>query len=164
MAPMPNTNIQKQSSGDFEGGNAAPTFAIVPNDVMCCCKPLMCMTCWNNEKEFQSRPGITCDHANCTNQAYSECNGDVRFFICGPRLHAGCGRQLCQTHMKWIQYTDGLHNFTSCTDGCADEGHKAVWLWNYCLGGYLFACCCTCGWSRHKKKRMFVNGQTVDRD
>ena len=95
MAPMPNTQIQSDSQ--FEGGNgAAPTFVTVDNDVMCCCKPGLCCAkarcCFNGSREFQSRPGVTCDHAGCNNQAYTDCNGDVRYLFCGPRLHAGCGK------------------------------------------------------------------------
>ena len=125
MAPMPNTQIS--SDTQFEGGgNPTPTFVTVPNDVCCLFRP-PCKI--NASKEFQSTPGITCDFAGCNNQAYAYCNGDFKYGYCGPRMHAGCGKQLCQTHMKWIQYSNGYHECVACSDGCADQAHKAVWLW-----------------------------------
>ncbi len=161
MAPMPNQNLKTDESVQYEGGNRpAPTFVTVPNDVCYFWKP-PCKI--NAAKEFQSIPGVTCDHAGCNNQAYGYCNGDIKFMACGPRLHAGCGKQVCQTHMRWIQYSDGIHECVSCSDGCADEAHKAVWLWNRCLGGCICCCMCTCGWGSQKKKKMFVNGQVVER-
>lgn len=83
---------------------------------------------------------------------------------CGPRHHAGCGKQLCEKHMKWINYTDmtGSVNFTSCDDGCAEEAHGAfafaVW------GAWLWMWVCTWGWFWHQKKKKFVDGEVTDDD
>lgn len=158
MAPMPNQDL---SDTQMEGGGGTPVYMTVPNDIACCWKA-PCKI--NSQKEFKGWPGVTCDHAGCNNQAFSYCNGDIKFMAIGPRLHAGCGKNLCQTHMKWIQYSDGLHECTSCSDGCADEAHKAVWLWNRCLAGCIWPCMCTCGWGSSKKKKMFANGAVVERD
>ena len=87
---------------------------------------------------------------------------DINFFFCGPRTHAGCGKFLCQLHMRWINYSDGFHDLVACSDGCDKDAHNACCL--NALWFILLLPMCTCGWSKHKKLRAFVDGQVVERD
>ena len=90
MAPLPNQTISSIQEQELEGGTTAqePKFVEVPNDVNMCFRP----PCWciNAKKEFRSLTNIKCEIEGCTNEALASCNGDLKYWGCGPRLHAGC--------------------------------------------------------------------------
>ena len=95
MAPMPNLNLGSDTQFEGGAGKGCPVYVDVKNDVCCCFIPRICHTKINEYKEFKKLPGITCEHDGCTETAITYCNGDIKFAACGPRLHAGCGKNLC---------------------------------------------------------------------
>ena len=94
--------------------------------------------------------GVTCEMPGCQQQAVAQCQGDIRFCpqCDGPKAYSGCGRLLCQAHMKWTNHESAIGERVCCnTEEChgtaKNECMKMTALYVCCQP---FACCiCMCG-------------------
>ena len=136
MAPMP-------GQGSKEVAWENPQFPQVDNDCSCLCRPSLCFGL--KSKELHTIQGKKCEVPSCSNAAVTTCHGDVKFCApCnGPTTWSGCGRALCQNHVKYMTIGQMQGEVLSCdTEECYGEAKSSMAKW-HCL----FPCFCAPLWS-----------------
>ena len=165
MAPSPMT-----TGGGPPQKENSPVYAEAMNEVHCCCiHPIHCFSKKHTMKSIEliRVPNTKCDIPNCGNIAFGHCKGEYKYMGCcmgncgEPTLWNGCGRQLCNQHLKYYNWGDGQNHVTCCEGSCEDDLNSAKWH-NYC-GKSCATCYCCCGSMCNKPKRKFVDGSVVDR-
>jgi hypothetical protein len=120
MAPMP-----AGSSKEVAWKN--PEFPQVDNDCNCLCRPTLCFGL--KSKELHTIQGKQCEVPSCDKNAVTTCHGDVKFCapFNGPTTWSGCGRALCQHHVKYMTIGQMQGEVLACDNAeCGEEAKSAM--------------------------------------